>query len=598
MAASWGPALSCARWISLAILVSSAGVARAAQDGGKLAEPEVAGPKVAVPPPQPVTELPPPPDVFGELVPDGPSDLVLGETLLRLGRHGEAAPVFRRAIAKDPNDLLAHERLRETLIAAQRQDLLPKVLVKLIELYQAGGNGDAAGRRLAELATLAPADAETQRLQRLIGNDASTRPGETTLGQRLRSALGVFVILGLAWLLSTNRRLVQWRVVAWGMGLQLLFAVLVLKSPPGRRIFDAAQAAVDRVIAFSDEGAAFIFGNLYRGLAPGAASGPLQLVDATSRDYVSLGLVFGMHVLPTIVFIGALMGVLYHLGVMQKVVHAIAWVMRRTMKTSGAESLSTAANIFVGQTEAPLIVKPYLATMTRSELMAVMVGGFATVAGGVLAAYVRFGIDAGHLIAASFMGAPATLVIAKLMVPETETPVTAGTDVKDPPRTTTNVFDAAASGATDGLHLALNVGAMLVAFIALVAMVNWALGFAGFSLAELFGYLFYPLSWCMGVDTADMMAFGHLLGTKLSLNEFVAYIDLGRMKPQLSERTFVIATYALCGFANFSSIGIQIGGLAGMAPERRADLARLGLRAMFAGALATCLMACIAGLLI
>jgi concentrative nucleoside transporter, CNT family len=540
------------------------------------------------------------PDVFSEVGPSEPADGATerGRTLLRLGDLPGAARAFRAAIAADAKNIAAREGLRNTLAEARRTDLLPPVLDELTRLYLEAGDRDRAGSRFEELIALAPTYTYRPQLAQALGRDAGgPRKGETHWTDRLRSFLGLFVIMGIAWALSTNRRAVKLRIVLWGVGMQLLFAVIVLWTPPGRAVFDTAQAAVDRVIAFSDEGAAFLFGNLYHGM-PSPPRGAMSVIDGTSLDVVQIGLIFAFQVLPTIIFIGSLMSVLYHFGVIQKVVHGIAWVMQRTMGTSGAESLSTAANIFVGQTEAPLVVKPYVATMTQSELMAVMVGGFATVAGGVLAAYARFGIDAGHLMAASFMGGPATLVLAKLMVPETEQPLTMGKEAKDPPRTTTNFIDAAAAGASEGMTLAINVAAMLIAFIALIAMVNWGLALLGLSLGEIFGWAFYPLSYFLGVDTQDLLAFGNLLGTKVSLNEFVAYIQLENIRSTISERTFVIATYALCGFANFSSIGIQIGGIGAIAPERRGDLAKLGLRAMFAGALASLMTACIAGILI
>ena len=315
-------------------------------------------------------------------------------------------------------------------------------------------------------------------------------------------------------------------------------------------------------------------------------------------------MIFAFHVLPTIIFFGALMSVLYHLGLVQKIVRSIAFVMTKTMKTSGAESLSIAGNIFVGQTESPLLIKPYVGKMTVSELSAVMVGGFATIAGGVLASYVRFGIDAKHLIAASVMSAPAALVIAKILYPEIGTPETAGGTVGDPEKQTANVVDAAAAGATDGLQLAFNVAAMLLAFMALVELANWLLGFTSLiglpalSLRQIFGWIFYPISFCMGVDMKDLIDFGNLLGTKIAINEFVAYVDLGNLRATMSERSFLIGTYALCGFANFSSIGIQIGGISSVAPERRSDLARIGFKAMLGGAFASWLTACIAGFLI
>jgi CNT family concentrative nucleoside transporter len=336
--------------------------------------------------------------------------------------------------------------------------------------------------------------------------------------------------------------------------------------------------------------------------------GYAQVTDSATGGLVELGIVFAIHVLPTIIFFSSLMSVLYHIGLMQKLVAGMAWVMQRTMGTSGSESLSCAANVFVGQTEAPLVVRPFVEHMTRSELMAVMVGGFATVAGGVMAAYVRFGVDAGHLLTASVMSAPAALVMAKIFIPETEDSETEGKLKVAVEKDTVNVIDAAASGASVGLKLAANVGAMLLAFIALIALFDFILlkasaPLAGtfpfledLSLARLFGWIFSPLAWLMGVPGKDATQVGELLGTKIAVNEFLAYIKLGGM--ELSEKSRIIAVYALCGFANLGSIAIQIGGIGGLAPSRRHDLARIGLRAMFAGALASSLTACMAGILV
>ncbi|MCS6798867.1 MAG: NupC/NupG family nucleoside CNT transporter [Myxococcota bacterium] len=414
--------------------------------------------------------------------------------------------------------------------------------------------------------------------------------------ERLASLLGVGLLALLAWALSTDRRRVPWRILLWGLGLQLGFGLLVLWTPMGVAVFGWVNDAVVRVLDFTREGSRFLFG---------------AYLD--ERFTVALG------VLPTIVFFSSFMSVLYHLGLMQRVVRAMAWLMQRTMGTSGAETLSAAANVFVGQTEAPLVVRPFVARMTRSELHAVMVGGFATVAGGVLAAYVGMLRDlvpgiAGHLVSASVLSAPAALVVAKLMVPETERPETAGALADLPARTTVNVIDAAARGAADGLLLALNVAAMLLAFLALVALCNALLAWpvqaynawAGASvpvptLQGLFGVLFWPLAIAMGVPPAEAGTVGMLLGEKTVLNEFVAYTHLAEGLRDgtlvLSERSRVIASYALCGFANFGSIAIQIGGIGSIAPERRADLARLGLRAMVGGLIAACMTGAVAGAL-
>ncbi len=423
--------------------------------------------------------------------------------------------------------------------------------------------------------------------------------------ENIISLLGIFVLLFLAWLLSNNRRLFPWRVVCWGIGLQLVLAVILLRTPWGLAVFGAARNFIDRLLSFTDAGTAFMWGNLFRTSGDLVANlhpeqGYVQVTNSATGQLVPLGTIFVIHVLPTIIFFSSLMAVLYHLGVMQRIIQGIAWVMQKTMGTSGSETLSCSANIFVGQTEAPFVIKPYLPTMTGSEVMAVMVGGFATVAGGVMAAYVRFGIDAGHLLAASVMSAPAALVVAKIMYPETERSATGDGATLDIPREHANLIDAAAGGAAVGLKLAANVGAMLLAFIALIAMINYGLGFAGLSLTQIFGWVFSPLAWVMGVPWSEAQTFGNLLGTKISINEFVGYIELAEAAKQglLSPRSVIIATYALCGFANFSSIAIQIGGIGTIAPDRRAEVAKLGVRAMFGGALASWLTATIAGVLL
>ncbi len=425
--------------------------------------------------------------------------------------------------------------------------------------------------------------------------------------ERFVSLLGMVALLLLAWLCSSKRKQVPWRVVGWGLALQFAFALFILRTPIGLAIFDWARAAINTILGFTTYGAAFVFGHL--ALNP---NNP-EHTPLIAQYGKPVGLVFFFGVLTTIIFFASLMSILYHLGVMQALVKAVAWVMVRTMGTSGAESLSAAANIFVGQTEAPLVVRPYVAQMTRSELMAVMTGGFATIAGGVMAAYVAFGIDAGHLLTASVISAPAALVMAKLMEPETEEPLTKGTVRVTFERTTVNVIDAAAVGASDGLRLAFNVAAMLVAFLALLAMVNAFLGWfdrtllsqfvplegrAPLSLETLLGYLFAPLAFLLGTPLQDVLTMGSLMGIKVAANEFVAFVRLAELKDTLDPRSFMIATYALCGFANFGSIAIQIGGISAIAPERRADLARLGLKAMWAGALASWLTACVAGVLV
>ena len=406
--------------------------------------------------------------------------------------------------------------------------------------------------------------------------------------ERFTGLIGFFVILAIAWALSSDRKRIHWRVVVLGTGVQLLFAVLILKTAGGQAVFDAIGRSVTAFLDLTDEGSAFIFGDDF-------------------RDHF-----FAFKVLPTIIFFSSFITVLYYLGIMQWIVRGFAWFMMKVLRTSGAESLSVSANIFVGQTEAPLLIRPYVSSMTQSELMAVMTGGFATIAGGVLVAYVgilreSFPDIAGHLLAASVMSAPAALVMAKLMIPETETSRTAGKVSIEAEKPWANVIDAAAEGATQGLKLALNVGAMLLAFIGLVAVINAALswmgglvGFAELSLEAILGTALRPLAWVMGVPWAESAQVGALLGLKTATNEFYAYTRLAEIVAEspLSERAMVITTYALCGFANFASIAIQIAGIGGIAPERKSDLARLGMRAMIAGTLACFQTATIAGLLI
>jgi CNT family concentrative nucleoside transporter len=403
---------------------------------------------------------------------------------------------------------------------------------------------------------------------------------------RLISFIGLLVMIGIAYLLSEKKKAIQWRTVITGVLLQIVFGLLILKTDIGRNVFDSIGKGFNALLGYTGEGAKFLFGNL-----------------ATPSD--SLGFIFATMVLPTIIFMSALMSVLYHIGFMQKIVEIVARVMMWAMKTSGAESLAAAANIFVGQTEAPLVIKPFVGQMTKSELMCLMTGGMATVAGGVLAAYVGFGIDAGHLLAASVMSAPAALVCAKLMVPETEESVTAGVVKVDLPKISANVIDAAATGASDGLKLAVNVAAMLLAFIALIALLNGILsgignlfGFPNLTFELLMGYLNAPVAWLLGVPWEDCLKVGSILGKKLVLNEFVGYLDLIAAKDQISERAMIISTYALCGFSNFSSIAIQLGGIGTMAPEKRPILAAYGMKSLIGGTLACYMTACIAGLFI
>ena len=410
---------------------------------------------------------------------------------------------------------------------------------------------------------------------------------------RLQPLVGLIVILSLAYAISTNRRAIDGRTVAWGLSLQILFALLVLKTTVGQRVFQALGNLMNRLLDFAFVGSSMVFGPL-----GSKEVWPRIMNQVLGPEGAQWGVVFAFQVLPTIIFIAALFAILYYFGVMQLVVQVFAVVMRRVMRASGAESLNVAASIFMGQTEAPLTIRPYLPRMTESELMTVMTSGMAHISGGIMAAYILFGIEAQHLLTAVIMTAPGTLMMAKIFVPETEVPETMGTVKLEIERTDVNVIDAAGRGTSEGLALALNVGAMLISFLALVALVNALLGLAGLSLQQIFGWVFAPIAWAMGVPWRDAPTIGNLLGTRMALNEFVAYAQLGPMKDTLDPRSFTIATFALCGFANFSSIGIQIGGIGALAPSRRHDLARLGVRAMLAGTLANFVTATIAGFLL
>jgi CNT family concentrative nucleoside transporter len=401
--------------------------------------------------------------------------------------------------------------------------------------------------------------------------------------ERLSGFLGIITILAIGYLFSSNRKAVRLKTVAWGLSLQFLFALLVLRTSAGQATFRWMGEKINRLLSFASYGSSFVFGQL-----------------GTPGNTVAI---FAFQVLPTIIFIAALFAVLYYLGVMQLIVLGFAKVMTRFMGASGAESLNVAASIFMGQTEAPLTIRPFLSSLTRSELMTVMTSGMAHISGGIMAAYIAFGIEARHLITAVIMTAPGTIMMAKMFIPETEEPKTAGTVTLRIERTDVNVIDAAARGTGEGMRLALNVGAMLISFLALIALVNALLGVVPLgggqrlSLEWIFGRVAAPLAWLMGVPWKDAFEVGNLLGTRLVLNELIAFSRLGAIKANLDPRSFVIATFALCGFANLSSIGIQIGGIGALAPERKHDLAKLGLRAVAAGTLANYLSASIAGML-
>ncbi|MDJ1178046.1 NupC/NupG family nucleoside CNT transporter [Roseofilum sp. BLCC_M91] len=404
--------------------------------------------------------------------------------------------------------------------------------------------------------------------------------------ERIISLLGLGVFVAFAYGISVNRGAVRWRVVAMGLGLQFVLAVLILKVPFGLALFRFLGDRIQTFLEFSDVGSEFVFSS--------------QLVN--NEVYI-----FAFRVLPTVIFFSAFISVLYYYGILPRMVQAIARLMQYTLKTSGSETLTAAANIFVGSTEAPLLIKPYVSTTTMSELHAIMTSGFATVAGGVLVAYISFGIAPEHLITASVMSAPAALAISKLMYPETESSPTMGTVSIEVEKTYVNAIDALSTGASEGMKLALNIAAMLIAFLGILAFINavlaWMGGFVGLptlSLEGIFGVIFAPVAWLMGVPWADCLVVGELLGKKTILTEFIAYVDLSELirNQQLSDRTAAIATYALCGFSNLGAIGIQLGGIGAIAPSRQSDLAALGLRAMIAGFLACCMTACIAGILL
>jgi CNT family concentrative nucleoside transporter len=407
---------------------------------------------------------------------------------------------------------------------------------------------------------------------------------------RYTGILGLLTMLGLAYAFSTNRRAIRLKTVAWGLGLQFAFAVLVLRVETGRRIFQKAGDVVSQLLSYSFVGSQFVFGDL-------------------GKQASHLGFYFAFQVLPTIIFICAFFAVLYHFGVMQFVIKIAAWVMTRVMGASGAESLNIAASIFMGQTEAPVTIRPFLPDLTRSELMTVMTSGMAHVSGGIMAAYIAFGIEPKHLLSAVIMTAPGTLLMAKMLVPETEQPKTAGRVVmpenEEEAEKVENLLGAIARGTTDGLHMALNIAAMLIAFLALIALADGILGgihhwvvWVPESLEKIFGAVFAPVAWVIGVPWRDCGVIGTLLGTRMVLNELVAFSMLGPMKAGLDPRSFTIATFALCGFANLSSIGIQIGGIGALAPNKKAELARLGIRAMLAGTMANLMSASIAGMLL
>jgi CNT family concentrative nucleoside transporter len=555
------------------------------------------------------------------------------------GTAPAASEEVAEEVVEEDAAAIADENRRDLEQLQRRAESAESLTLQLIS-REAVENGAKVAGAVQEQATAVAEEVSKKRTLESLQAD------ETSVWEKAISFLGIFALIGVAWLLSTRRESVNWKLVGIGVGLQLAFALLIFYVPGGQAVFEAATTAVKKLLDFTSDGSEFIFRSYVTG----------QWEPALIN--------FAFSVLPTIIFFSSLMTILYHLGVMQKIVYFFALGMQKLMDTSGAETLSAAANIFVGQTEAPLVVKPYVDDMTMSELMVVMTGGFATVAGGVLAIYVgmlesTFPDIAGHLLAASVMSAPAALVVAKVMYPEVDEPVTRGELEMDAESEDTNVLDAASRGAAEGLKLALNVGAMLLAFIALISLVNYLLGLPSLlwnkhalgelakfyaekglaipdgctvaavaddavagcvatmkaaagapdvwqapmiTMQEIFGYLFWPFAWIMGVPTEDCFHIAQLLGEKMVVNELVAYSSLSNMLAnpdiQLQGRSVVIATYALCGFANFGSIGIQLGGIGGIAPDRKHDLATIALRAMIGGTLAAFMTATVAGILV
>ena len=488
-----------------------------------------------------------------------------------------------------------------TFVAALAVFTLPRFVWNTVALARAQTPGtDAPAHRRADApqapgagttgpaATVAAPAADSAKAPAVAAADTAqpASPPSVPLSTRLTGLLGMALILAIGYALSRNRRAIRWSTIGWGLSLQIVFAIFVLRVPFGQRLFQWLGAVVTRILGFSYVGSEFVFGEI-------------------GKQHSSLGVVFAFQILPAIIFVSALFAILYYLGVMQVVVRAMAVAMHKLLHASGAESLSVAASIFMGQTEAPLTIRPFLNKMTRSELMTVMTAGMAHVSGSIMAAYIAFGIEARHLLTAVIMTAPGTILMAKLLEPETEQPETMGHVTLDIPKTDVNVVDAASRGTGEGLYLMLNVIAMLISFIAIVALLNgffgWVHGVVAWfpgSLQVVLGWIGRPIAWAMGVSWHDSATIGGLLGERAVLNEFIAFADLGRLRALLDPRSFTIASFALCGFANISSVGIQIGGIGALAPERKHDLARLGFRAMLAGTLANFMSATIAGILL
>lgn len=436
----------------------------------------------------------------------------------------------------------------------------------------------------------------TEEIQALGGAVREETPPPQSPGSpwwyRVRALLGLGGIVGLGWLLSLDRKKVQWRFVLTGVGVQLAIGIVLLRTPVGTNAFTVVRAFVGRVLSFSEQGIALVFGALGR---PVGGPGHPFVVDAVSGDPVALGLVVAFHILPVLIFVGGLTGLLIHLKVVKLVVESLTKILARVLGSGGVESLVAVTNVFLGHVQAPLLVRPYLKTLSVQEIFTIMTAGFATLASGVLAIYIQLGIDAGHLVTASVLSAPAALTMSQLVAPRPgvgashQGELTSGDD---------NLIDAISNGTLAGLQIALSVAALLIAFVALIALIDWPLSALGTSLSEILGYLFLPVAWLIGIETGDLLQVGSLLGTKIALNEFLAYTEMLRIQDSLSPRSVILATYALCGFACFSSVGVQVGSLGSLVPERRAEISRIALRAMLAGALASSMTATIAGILL
>ena len=521
------------------------------------------------------------------------------EDLIRLGLYRRAESVARERLKSGSSAIRSWEQLRRIGIASQNPELLEESLASLVRKYAAACDKTMAIKRLEELRIVAPDHDLISEVHSLFESRAIPRAPLASL----RCIVGSFVILFIAWLFSTQRDWIRLRTVLAGLGLVLCVAIVFLPNrSPARIALTAASAGVSKVLSFIDAGALFVLGNLYRGAATETSPAMIEVRDGTTGDFIPLGFVFAFHVLLSIVFLSSITALLYHFGLMQWAVGGMARLMVRVMGTSGAESLVAAANAFLGHTEAPLLARPYLALMTRSEIAAVMTTGFGTVSVAAIAAYSRLGISAGDLLVANLMSVPTALVIAKILFPECEVPQTLGVVRLSIKREYVNAFDAIASGATLGIHVAVKIGAVLIAFIAMITMIDAGLaavgGWTGFplSVGVVLGCLFTPVAWLLGAGNEELIPVARLLGLQVAVNEFVAYRELSVLRASLSDRTYTVAVYALCGFCNFGSIAMQIGALGGMAPARLRDLAGLGLRAMWGGVLASWLTACIAGI--